>query len=284
MTNSCKLFTSGGTSSSWSMAVTGMRMGASEWPSQESWLSFAQHACSLGLIFCQAGTSHRRQQGAGFVIMLSHWSDAASRFLYALFLTIDTNFHLKRKKVSSEEQDPSLNKGWGCFVEEKLYKEHLMKHWDQKQDVPEFCCLCSRGSNLFLFTSAATVSTIMLSKNLIKKHEALPPLVYWLLTAHITTSNSQMVLETFKWARDKLMLRFLSLHPLILTRYLNSDYVALKSLFTTAIMFIVFPMTSHVSGIRTFGKEWKFSPQRKPCQTTSSQSFSLFQSSTFPHM
>jgi len=48
---------------------------------------------------------------------------------------IDANFRLKRKKVSTEERDPSLNEGWAFFVEEGPYKEHLAKHWDQKQSV-----------------------------------------------------------------------------------------------------------------------------------------------------
>jgi hypothetical protein len=59
----------------------------------------------------------------------------APRFLYALFVGIDANFKLKRKKVSSEERDPSLNEGWAYFVEEGPYKAHLAKHWTQKQDV-----------------------------------------------------------------------------------------------------------------------------------------------------
>jgi hypothetical protein len=56
-------------------------------------------------------------------------------WLYALFLAIDANFRLKRKKVSSEERDPSLGGGWSFFVEEKGYKEHLGKYWNQKQPV-----------------------------------------------------------------------------------------------------------------------------------------------------
>ena len=56
-------------------------------------------------------------------------------WLYALFLGIDANFRLKRKKVSSDERDPSLGGGWAFFVEEKAYKEHLGKYWDQKQPV-----------------------------------------------------------------------------------------------------------------------------------------------------
>ncbi|KAJ7343941.1 hypothetical protein DFH08DRAFT_810478 [Mycena albidolilacea] len=56
------------------------------------------------------------------------------RFLYALFLVIDTNFHLMRKDVSSEEKDPGLVRGWGFFGEVMKYMAHLEKHWDQKQD------------------------------------------------------------------------------------------------------------------------------------------------------
>ena len=60
------------------------------------------------------------------------------RWIYGLFLGIDANFRLKRKKVSSEERNPSLNKGWAFFVEEEEYKEHLVKHWAQKQGVRGF--------------------------------------------------------------------------------------------------------------------------------------------------
>jgi hypothetical protein len=58
-----------------------------------------------------------------------------ARFLYALFVGIDANFRLKRKKVSSEERDPGLSKGWSYFVEEGPYKNHLEEHWGQKQAV-----------------------------------------------------------------------------------------------------------------------------------------------------
>ncbi|KAL6303051.1 hypothetical protein BKA93DRAFT_818202 [Sparassis latifolia] len=42
-----------------------------------------------------------------------------------LFLSIDANFRLKCKKVSSDQVDPGLNHGYAYFVEEKAYKEHL---------------------------------------------------------------------------------------------------------------------------------------------------------------
>ncbi|KAJ7760606.1 hypothetical protein B0H14DRAFT_3511096 [Mycena olivaceomarginata] len=53
-------------------------------------------------------------------------------FLYALFLAIDTNFHLKRKDVSSKE-DLGLSKGWVFFGEVGPYMEHLKDNWQQTQ-------------------------------------------------------------------------------------------------------------------------------------------------------
>ena len=48
--------------------------------------------------------------------------------MYTLFLAIDANFRLKRKKVSSDKVDPDLNNGTGYFVEESAYKAHLAVH------------------------------------------------------------------------------------------------------------------------------------------------------------
>ncbi|KAF9457802.1 hypothetical protein BDZ94DRAFT_1285142 [Collybia nuda] len=53
---------------------------------------------------------------------------------YTLFLAIDANFKLQRKRVSSEERDPSLGSGWAFFVDEGKYKEYLAANWDYKQD------------------------------------------------------------------------------------------------------------------------------------------------------
>ncbi|GBE78369.1 hypothetical protein SCP_0112540 [Sparassis crispa] len=47
------------------------------------------------------------------------------RWIYRLFIRLDANFHLKRKKVSSDSIDPGLNHGYAYFVEEKAYKEYL---------------------------------------------------------------------------------------------------------------------------------------------------------------
>ncbi|KAG1887397.1 uncharacterized protein F5891DRAFT_1132270 [Suillus fuscotomentosus] len=47
------------------------------------------------------------------------------RFLYALFLAIDTNFRLARHNVSSDIVDPGLNRGYVFFVEEHAYKDFI---------------------------------------------------------------------------------------------------------------------------------------------------------------
>ncbi|KAG2051604.1 hypothetical protein BDR06DRAFT_1060927 [Suillus hirtellus] len=64
------------------------------------------------------------------------WESAppSIRWLYALFITIDVNFHLKCKAVSSDEVDPGLNTGWAYFVEETKYKEYLSVQAGEKQE------------------------------------------------------------------------------------------------------------------------------------------------------
>jgi hypothetical protein len=55
-----------------------------------------------------------------------------SRWLYSLTLTIDANFRLKNKDRSIEN-DPPLGDGWGHWVPDKPYQEHLKKHGYQKE-------------------------------------------------------------------------------------------------------------------------------------------------------
>ncbi|KAJ3531617.1 hypothetical protein NMY22_g8083 [Coprinellus aureogranulatus] len=59
---------------------------------------------------------------------------ADKRWIYRLFVSIDGNFRLKRRMVSSDERDPGLNEGWAYFVEDKAYRKHLLKHWDAIQE------------------------------------------------------------------------------------------------------------------------------------------------------
>ncbi|KAF7307926.1 CxC2 domain-containing protein [Mycena kentingensis (nom. inval.)] len=46
-------------------------------------------------------------------------------FLYALMLALDANFRLKNRIRANERRDRSYGPGWGCFVDEGPYKEHL---------------------------------------------------------------------------------------------------------------------------------------------------------------
>ncbi|KAG1883671.1 hypothetical protein F4604DRAFT_1878922 [Suillus subluteus] len=64
------------------------------------------------------------------------WKDASpdKQWLYALFVSIDANFRLKRKFVSSDIADAGINKGWSYFVEEKAYKAYLEDHKDRNQE------------------------------------------------------------------------------------------------------------------------------------------------------
>lgn len=58
-----------------------------------------------------------------------------SRYLYTLFVSLDTCFQLKRHDILNKEKDPILGSRMAYFVEEKGYKEVLAGHSDQ----PEVC-------------------------------------------------------------------------------------------------------------------------------------------------
>jgi hypothetical protein len=64
------------------------------------------------------------------------WEKAAEsqRWLYSLFVGIDANFKLKRKKVSNIMVDPPLCQGWSYFVEDTKYKAFLEKHGNLPQE------------------------------------------------------------------------------------------------------------------------------------------------------
>jgi hypothetical protein len=53
-------------------------------------------------------------------------------------VALDANFRLKRKKVSSDEADAGLSKGWAYVVEESAYKIHLAKYKNEKEPVRTF--------------------------------------------------------------------------------------------------------------------------------------------------
>ncbi|KAG2138440.1 uncharacterized protein EDB93DRAFT_1242126 [Suillus bovinus] len=64
------------------------------------------------------------------------WEDAPHdiRWKYALFLAIDANFWLKRKLVSSDNVDPSLNASSCYFVEDTAYTQYLSEHGCELQE------------------------------------------------------------------------------------------------------------------------------------------------------
>ncbi|KAG1834248.1 hypothetical protein EV424DRAFT_1468755 [Suillus variegatus] len=57
------------------------------------------------------------------------------KWKYALFVAIDANFRLKRKAVSSDTADPSLNAGWAYFMQEHRYKSYIADRATEKQEV-----------------------------------------------------------------------------------------------------------------------------------------------------
>ncbi|KAF8326255.1 hypothetical protein F5887DRAFT_900090 [Amanita rubescens] len=68
------------------------------------------------------------------------WENAPeeTRWLYTLFLAMDANFRMTRKKVSNEERDPCLTQNRGYFVNSKDYQEHLQTHGGKLQ-APSTC-------------------------------------------------------------------------------------------------------------------------------------------------
>ncbi|KAF7792933.1 hypothetical protein EIP86_004036 [Pleurotus ostreatoroseus] len=55
------------------------------------------------------------------------------QYLYATIIAIDANFRLKRRAVSNDARDPALGSGWGYFVEDGPYREHILKYVDQQE-------------------------------------------------------------------------------------------------------------------------------------------------------
>lgn len=55
------------------------------------------------------------------------------RFLYTLFISLDTCFRLKRRLISSKLKDPDLGSGWAYMVETDPYREYLRSVTDQKE-------------------------------------------------------------------------------------------------------------------------------------------------------
>ncbi|KAI0684667.1 hypothetical protein C8T65DRAFT_712959 [Cerioporus squamosus] len=55
------------------------------------------------------------------------WENAPAwlKWIYQIFVSLDANFRMKRKKISSEANDPDLNRGCAYVVEDRAYKAFL---------------------------------------------------------------------------------------------------------------------------------------------------------------
>ncbi|KAF6755232.1 hypothetical protein DFP72DRAFT_1067940 [Ephemerocybe angulata] len=63
----------------------------------------------------------------------------SKQWLYSLFIGMDANFRLRRKNVSSEEFDPSLNAGSAYIVEETKFKGYLQEYDKKLPDEKSDC-------------------------------------------------------------------------------------------------------------------------------------------------
>lgn len=57
------------------------------------------------------------------------------RYLYTLFISLDANFQMKCKNVSSDKADPGLSKEWAYFIEETAYKAHIQEYANKTEPV-----------------------------------------------------------------------------------------------------------------------------------------------------
>ena len=57
----------------------------------------------------------------------------AARFLYILYISVDANFKLKGKERNLK--DIELMPGWGAYVPDAEFKEHIANNADE----PEVC-------------------------------------------------------------------------------------------------------------------------------------------------
>lgn len=68
-------------------------------------------------------------------LILQLVNDVLHRWLYATFIALDVNFHLKWHHVSSDIKDPGLSNGWGYFVDDVKYKVYLSTNFSVPQEV-----------------------------------------------------------------------------------------------------------------------------------------------------
>lgn len=151
-------------------------------------------------------------------------------WIYRLFLAIDGNFRLKRRKVSSDKRDPGLGHGWAFFVEEKAFKKHLTANWDHKQDVRRVYLV---QRHIYLTSCGDSEAHVWLTTRWIgpiRKPEVLRPPVLLESSAPATSLNCPMALGIFRRERGtQVPSRSISLYSPAF-RYINVDYVVFSAL------------------------------------------------------
>ncbi|KAF7969882.1 hypothetical protein HWV62_25675 [Athelia sp. TMB] len=110
--------------------------------------------------------------------LVADWQKApeAIQYLFALFLGNDANFRMVRKKVSSEEADPTLSAGWSYFCEMTKYRQHLAKYGDQKE-VHSTCvkhhAVGDANTGRFANLAASGIGTIDCARHMMKRPNSL---------------------------------------------------------------------------------------------------------------
>lgn len=79
-------------------------------------------------------------------------------------VAIDANFRLKRRAVSSNDRDPALGSGWGYFVEDSPYLQHVLRYANQ-EDVSASDTLRFRRSSRELQISTCTGFAAIMQAN-----------------------------------------------------------------------------------------------------------------------
>ena len=149
MSNSCGLFMNGATSRCWRGVAAAMIPLAQREHRRVSVLCSALHVCNLERIFLKPGIRFPKIRSELPFICSPCWFLTPFRWLYALFMAIDANFHLKYRAVLKDTIDPSLSQGWAYFIEESSYKSHISEHSNTQQEV--FFCFYSGSVSLTPF-------------------------------------------------------------------------------------------------------------------------------------
>lgn len=153
-----------------------------------------------------------------------------------LIVAVDANFRLKNLFRSTEQKDPGLHTGLAYFVDEKPYKEHVMKFATQKDVGGAHTCICFVPDTSFRSAHAA-VSKVLptLTANSMPVFVARgSPCVF----APATSSYAQMVLEICRRANGVLFCVSLVSDNADVgyDSYCNIDFILLCALFPLGIL------------------------------------------------